>query len=267
MKNFWCWLLSFFVKPAYKKYGWIPDKPDHRDYIFQEALSVEMLPTMVDMRKDCPAVYDQSSLGSCTANATAAQCEIEAKQNKKPIYTPSRLFVYYNSRLLEGTTRYDSGASIRDSVKTILQYGYCRETAYPYVISKFRSKPSASLYAAAAEHKITTKQYARVSQTLTSLKSCLALGNTVNFGFTVYSSFESDAVAKTGIMPMPKKNERSLGGHAVLMVGYDDAKQCFIVRNSWSARWGDKGYFYMPYAFAVNSSYASDFWTITNVNS
>jgi C1A family cysteine protease len=70
-------------------------------------------------------------------------------------------------------------------------------------------------------------------------------------------------VAQTGIMPMPQQSEKLMGGHAVLCVGYDDAKKVFIIRNSWGDQWGDKGYFYMPYSYATNTDLATDFWTIT----
>jgi C1A family cysteine protease len=94
------------------------------------------------------------------------------------------------------------------------------------------------------------------------MKACLASGYPFIFGFTVYDSFESDAVAKTGIVPMPSKTELVLGGHAVMAVGYDDSKKWFIVRNSWGEDWGDKGYFYIPYDYLTNKNLASDFWTI-----
>ncbi len=85
------------------------------------------------------------------------------------------------------------------------------------------------------------------------------------FGFSVYESFESDSVASTGVVPMPSPNEQLLGGHAVVLVGYDDTKKVWIVRNSWGTNWGQAGYFTMPYAYLTNSNLASDFWTISTV--
>ena len=82
------------------------------------------------------------------------------------------------------------------------------------------------------------------------------------FGFTVYESFESDAVAQTGNMPMPNSAEQVIGGHAVLAVGYDNEDRVFIVRNSWGEGWGDAGYFYMPYAYLLDDNLADDLWTI-----
>merc|ERR1712146_525099 len=106
-------------------------------------------------------------------------------------------------------------------------------------------EPPKACYDAAAKHTATS--YQRVWQTTRQMKACLAAGFPFVFGFTVLSSFESDEVAKTGVMPMPQD---------------DDEKQVFIVRNSWGDEWGDGGYFYMPYEYISNSNLASDFWTI-----
>jgi C1A family cysteine protease len=101
-----------------------------------------------------------------------------------------------------------------------------------------------------------------VLNTLPQLKGCLASGSPVVFGFSVYESFESAAVAKTGTMPMPKPSEKQLGGHAVLAVGYDDAQERVIIRNSWGTGWGKKGCFTMPYAYITDDNLCDDFWTI-----
>ena len=90
----------------------------------------------------------------------------------------------------------------------------------------------------------------------------MAGGYPFEFGFTVYESFESQEVAQTGVVPMPQQTEKVLGGHAVMAVGYDDAQQRIIVRNSWGTSWGQQGYFTMPYAYLTNHQLSSDFWTI-----
>jgi C1A family cysteine protease len=107
--------------------------------------------------------------------------------------------------------------------------------------------------------------YHRVVQNLQQMKGCLAQGYPFVFGFTVYESFESDEVAKTGIVPMPNLNEQQVGGHAVMAVGYDDAQQRFIVRNSWGTDCGIDGYFTMPYTYLTDHQYSTDFWTIRGV--
>jgi C1A family cysteine protease len=82
------------------------------------------------------------------------------------------------------------------------------------------------------------------------------------FGFSVYESFESATVAKSGVLNMPKPGERQVGGHAVCAVGYDDAAKRVLVRNSWGPAWGKKGYFTMPYDYVANRNLSDDFWTV-----
>ncbi len=245
-------------------YGWIPDLPDQRDHIYAAPIvSPQVLPTSVDLRDQCPPIYDQGQLGSCTANAIAGAIQFDQmKQQLATIFTPSRLFIYYNEREMEGTVSSDSGAMIRDGIKSVARQGACPEEMWPYVIANFTEKPPARCYDVAAQNKV--KSYQRLPQNLTFMKACLASGYPFVFGFTVYESFESPEVAQTGVAPMPSPTEQVLGGHAVLAVGYDDATQRFIVRNSWGEGWGQKGYFTMPYAYLTQAhpSLASDFWTI-----
>jgi C1A family cysteine protease len=219
------------------------------------------LPAKADLRAQCPPVYDQGQLGSCTANAIAGAIQFDRlKQQLTPDFTPSRLFIYYNERAIEHSTASDSGTQIRDGIKSVAKQGDCPETEWPYVIAKFKTKPSAACYADARKYKVVL--YQRMAQTLSQLKCCLASGYPFVFGFTVYESFESASVAKTGHATLPRSGDAVIGGHAVAGVGYDDAKQWFIVRNSWGAGWGMKGYFTLPYAYVTDSSLASDFWTI-----
>jgi C1A family cysteine protease len=246
-----------------RRYGWRKDLPDHRDHIAFGMSSATALPPLVDLRPHCPPVYDQGDIGSCTANAIAGAIEFDQISEAKPSYVPSRLFIYYNERAIEDTTSYDSGAQIRDGIKTLSALGFCPESDWPYDESQLTVKPPTTAYSDA--QKDIVKQYARVMQSAPSIKGTLAHGHPVVFGFTVYESFESDAVAATGIVPMPGPNESALGGHAVLCVGYDDSRQAFIVRNSWGASWGDAGYFYMPYDYLLNPNLASDFWMISFV--
>lgn len=246
-------------------YGWMPDLPDQRDHMFAGAGAVmASLPAQVDLRPQCPPVLDQGQLGSCTANAIGnAHRFDQLKQAAGKSFMPSRLFVYYNERVMEGTVSSDAGAMIRDGIKSIAQQGVCNETDWPYLITKFKNKPTAACYKKALAHQALT--YQRVLQNPVQMKSCLATGYPFVFGFSVYESFESQAVAKTGVVPMPSSSEKILGGHAVLAVGYDDASQCFIVMNSWSDKWGMKGFFTIPYAYLAQAGLASDFWTVSTV--
>jgi C1A family cysteine protease len=241
-------------------YGWVPDLPDQRDYKFGAIYKIPAkLPASVDLRSQCSPVEDQGELGSCTANALAGALEFLELKDKVPFADLSRLFIYYNERVIEHTVNSDSGAMLRDGIKTLAKQGVCTEAKWPYVIAQFTKKPSAACYKEAADHQITS--YQRLL-TVDEMRSCLADGYAFVFGFTVYESFESSAVARTGTVNMPKPGEKVLGGHAVVAVGYDDKQKRFTIRNSWGTGWGKKGYFTMPYAYLDNRDLSDDFWTI-----
>ena len=239
-----------------------PNNPLHKEHVFD--LSRAVLPPMVDLRSKCPAVYDQGELGSCTANAIGAAYQYnEIKQGSKNVFVPSRLFIYYNERKMEGSIGEDAGAAIADGISSVHTVGVCDEKDWPYIISKFSTVPPQPLYQKAQNHK--TGQYKRIQQNLAQIKTALSNGSPVVFGMTVYASFESDSVARNGVVPMPSNNDECLGGHAILIVGYRDSDKKFIVRNSWGSGWGDKGYFYLPYQYVTDSNLCSDFWSIINV--
>jgi C1A family cysteine protease len=242
--------------------GWIPDLPDQRDYMYAAPFERgAVLPTSSDLRSGCPPVYDQGQLGSCTANSIAAAIQFDRmKENLSPIFVPSRLFIYYNERAMEGTVNTDSGAQIRDGIKSVGNQGACTEDVWPYDIAQFQVQPSDPCYQEGLQHRAIL--YKRVVRDIKQMKGCLASGYPFVFGFTVYESFESDAVAQSGHAPMPGPGEKVLGGHAVMAVGYDDSQQWFIIRNSWGTEWGMEGYFTLPYDYLANDNLADDFWTI-----
>lgn len=247
-----------------KGYGWNPDIPDGRDLMYAAPPEVvTQLPTQVDLRSQCPAVYDQGQLGSCTANAIGAALEFDQMKQGESAFTPSRLFIYYNERVIEGTVSSDSGGQIRDGVKSVNQQGAPPEVDWPYDITKFADQPPQQAYDDASQHKSVL--YQRLTQTLSQFKGCLASGYPFVFGFVVYESFESQQVASTGQAPMPTAGEQQIGGHAVLAVGYDEDQQRFIVRNSWGTTWGMNGYFTLPYPYLLQQTLSSDFWTIRTV--
>jgi len=292
-------LLNYLYKKVYglskleRKYGWRKGEKytKHRKML----LTVENYHSnikLVDLRDKCPDVYDQAKLGSCTANSLAfcyhfdelldkketnrlivnnnvsedvENCDttkitVQLSSKETNIFVPSRLFIYYNERDLEGNVSKDAGAEIHDGIQVMNTIGVCPETDWPYDILKFAVKPDEKCYTEAQNHK--SIDYNALDQNLDQLKACLISGFPVAFGFVVYQSFESDYVKQTGQVPMPEKGEKVLGGHAVALVGYDDSKKVFIVRNSWGSNWGDRGYFYMPYQYVLNQELSSDFWTI-----
>lgn len=243
------------------KYHWTRDKVDSRDYRYP--VSTKSQSNIIDLRSYCTPIEDQGALGSCTGQAIAGAIELlnnKAKRHKDI----SRLFIYYYERLLMGTINIDSGAYIRDGIKVCYKNGAALESLWPYDIKKFKLRPDQRAITDASQRKVT--RYERV----TNHEGCLdALNNgyPVIIGFDVYSSFESLQVVQTGVMPYPNvRRERLLGGHAVLLVGYDKSRQVYIVRNSWGANWGDCGYFYMPFRVIQDNTMSGDFWTIKSVN-
>ena len=249
--------------PRSPRYGWIPDLPDQRDFPYTKLAAVPpSLPIHIDLRAQCSPIENQGDIGSCTACALVGNLEFLKKKLNGTVIDFSRLFLYYNERVIRHTVKTDSGSSIRDGIKTLVRAGDCLESLWPYNINKLTDKPTADCYKEALDHQI--KRYYRL-HTLEEMKHTLQTGYPFVFGFAVYESFEAALVTKTGVVPMPKKGERVLGGHAVMAVGYNDDTNYFIVRNSWGAAWGDRGYFRMPYAYLTNTSLSSDFWTIRDM--
>lgn len=249
-------------------YGWSPDSPDRRDLKYVPGVTgaslKAVLPTAVDLRDTgfLPPVFDQGSLGSCTANALAALFYFADRKSSVFAFMPSRLFIYYNERVIENTVTVDAGAELRDGIKTIVSQGSCLEALWPYEIGKFAEQPPSICYLDAKMHQATV--YRRIVG-IDDMRDCLAEGYPFVGGITVYDSFESDAVANSGSVPMPAANEGVLGGHAVLFVGYNDDKQEFIGMNSWNVDWGQRGFFTIPYDYLDDSALADDFWMVHSV--
>ena len=200
--------------------------------------------------------------GNCTAHGTLGGFLFDKMKQGESADMLSRLFVYYNTRDIEDTVNSDAGGSVRDAIKSVVDTGACLETDWPYIISKFSNKPTTKCYSKAVANKAI--QYSSLSD-ISSMTNCLSSGYPFVFGFTVYESFESDQVAKTGIVNLPKKNEKVMGGHCVLAVGYIPSSNRFIVRNSWSQNWGMAGCFTMPSDYLANPDLSSDFWVIKTV--
>ena len=240
-----------------RKYALKRGTPDFRNFKYKIVRGL-VLPPKYDMRNLCPPVYDQGDIGSCTANAICAALRILYKTSHKPDLASSRLGLYYLERLMEGTTTEDAGAVISTGFKVCKKQGVFPESMWGYVPENLYKTPSQACMDVGEKHQIL--KYSAVPRSLYAFKFTLTQNKPIVIGISVYDSFEGESVSKTGIVPMPKRKESLLGGHAILVVGYDEEKQHFICRNSWGTSWGDKGYFYLPYKFITNRGLSDDFW-------
>ena len=229
-----------------RRFGWRPDKPDFRDKVCSLKASSGTSKN-VDLRKtgNLPPVYDQGQSSSCTGNAIAAAVEYGMKAQSKKDFIPSRLFIYYNECLMEGTVAVDAGAEIRDGIKVVASLGAPSEDLWPFDLVNITVKPSDKAYEEALKGVI--KQYSRVPVKLANIQNVLTHKIPIVFGIMLYESFMSDSVARDGMVPMPQVTEKPVGGHAMLIVGTTDTH--FIVRNSWGQGWGDGGYCYIPHDY------------------
>jgi len=249
-------------------YGWVRDLPDRRDYEYAPPPALARTrPRRVDLRPQCPPVYDQGQLQSCTANAVGAAIQyMRRMENLAPDFRPSRMFIYFNTRAARGCERCDTGSPIRDAVKSVAALGVCPEELWPYRVPRFETKPAPGCFRAAKRHRAISYHRVPRDPDLTAIRTCLASGHPVVFGMAVYKSFEAAAVARSGVAVLPQRGEQHIGhGHAVLAVGYDDGARRLLARNSWGEGWGQRGYFTLPYAYLADPHLSDDFWTIRAV--
>ena len=241
------------------------DKTDEHDYVFGAPRRVlKGLPERRNLwDASWPAAFDQDELGACTANAISMAIWFLMMKQGIPAWLASRLFIYWNERFLEGTWQTDSGASLRDGMKTICADGVLPETEYPYDITMFANRPPQLAYAIAQAHQVL--MYQRVND-LEQCKGCIAQGYPFLFGVKVFDSFAEAATRRSGDVPMPKRGwwsgEKTLGGHAILCTGYDDLTQRFNLLNSYGRGWGKNGTGTIPYAYMADPELCFDRWTI-----
>lgn len=271
------------------KCGWLKDKPDDRDFLFKTTATPTSAKTYtpVDLRPLCPPVMNQRNLGSCSAFGVIGLVQyVRRKQGFAPYWLPSALFTYYNTRLLEGTTSEDSGAMVRNALKSVAKDGVVEERLYPYItpipgkparlevppqIEKFAEQPPGSLYRRAQNFQALS--YRRLNDgSISEMQECLDQGYPFIFGMFIYESFIK--CPKTGIIPSPKIQRVSgkdivtermpIGGHCMMCVGWKMINNSvyFIIQNSWGTAWGDNGYCYIPAQYIGNPKLASDFWMI-----
>lgn len=257
--------------------SFVRDVPDSRDHIISLAPEhlLKPLPPHVDLRPHCSRVLDQGALPTCTAHAVAGAFSYELRRQKLREFTPSRLFIYFNERALTHQRSLHCVVSLRDGLKAVSKLGVCPESHWPYKKSDefVKQRPPDEAFEAAASHKLL--EYHRVpieslkpKVFLKHLKTLLADGRPVLFGFQAHKSFITPPTGKwkSSIMPLPgKKHDPLKFGHAVMAVGYDDRNKTALVRNSWGTPWGIKGYFHMPYALICDHKIAHDFWTVRGV--
>jgi C1A family cysteine protease len=233
-------------------------KKDHRDSrdLFYNKPASNLLQSTVDLREWCSTIEDQLNLGSCVGQAVVGAFELMVNKFYPGRFQDlSRLFVYYNARLLDDLIDFDSGVTLKSGVKALHQYGVCAEEIWPYLTNKFNVMPSYHSYLDAESRCID--RYSRV-ETINDTIQIINDGYPVITGIEVFGDFDNVGITSSPILSMPFSNTESTGSHAVVIVGYDNDQEYFICRNSFGKDWGDKGYFYMPYTYA--NSYIWDSW-------
>ncbi len=250
-------MLAGIATRQHVKFGYNKDLPDHRDRYYPSHKPLKY-DAKVDLSGKIPPPYDQGELGSCTANAISGGLQFLQGLQGESSVMPSRLFIYFNERSMEGSTGSDSGAQIRDGIKSVAKVGYCSEDTWPYDISTFTEQPPEQAYVEAEKHQVLA--YYRVTNREGSLLHCLASGYPVVFGIAVYESFMN---AAGGQIPMPQPDEKLMGGHAMLCVGYDLGTRRFKFRNSWGTSWGDgTGHGTIPFEYLESPLLGGDYWTL-----
>lgn len=250
-------------------YGWVRQaKEDPRDRFYLQTDRVtDSMPSKFSLASGMGPLLDQSALGACGTNTMDECIMFDQKAQGLPVVSASRLFMYWNTRYLMGTVNEDSGVDNRTMLKATAKWGFPPEPACPYVISDFRSRPTAAAYQEAAANKIIS--YAAVVQSLSQMKGCIFSGKPFIFGFEVYQQIESDEAEQTGVIRTPSTNETPIGGHDVTVFGFDDEAGVFNIRNHWKRRdgrpWGDNGNGTIPYAYAASAKLSGDFWVINAI--
>ncbi|CAF1095302.1 unnamed protein product [Didymodactylos carnosus] len=228
--------------------------------------SINQLPPIVDLRKDCTTVESQGQINSCVGNALAGAYEYLIKKETGKQIDVSRLFIYFNARAHRSQHIRDEGCYISDAIHILKTKGVCKESYWPYNIAHVNTKPSLNAYKEASPYIVYDRQGIRLNANLQQMKQSLADGYPFAFGLMTYDSFAQSA-HNGGHVLMPSQTDKQKGcaGHCMLAVGYNDIHKKFIVRNSYGSHWGDKGYIYIPYEYMSNPHYNQDIWAIRKI--
>ncbi|MDP2923083.1 MAG: C1 family peptidase [Candidatus Omnitrophota bacterium] len=236
--------------------GCIRDKFDARDYLMRAYLPVVKLPKKVDHTQKMSPVREQGEEGTCVGFAVASGMkEYQEFLDYEKLVELSPRFLYTEARLIDGMPGLE-GTTIRASMQALKKKGVCQERFWPYSVHQ-KDKPKAGAKANAKKFRIIT--YARILN-LNELRMNLSSIGPVVLGIEVFKGMFK---TKTGIVPLPKKNEASLGGHAICAVGYTDEKKLIKFKNSWSTKWGEKGFGYLPYGYIQR--YMMDAWSSVDI--
>lgn len=244
-----------------RAFGWKPDVGGVVDKAFGPRFRGVTIKESVDLRAKMPPVYDQGAIGSCVSQGVGVALDYaHVKSNPgMKFFTPSRLFIYYQGRVAIGTVNQDSGCQIRDAIAATQKLGAPLESLWPYREPKFKTKPPAAAYSDALNRQIIQ---AYKAETLDDVKTALSLDLPVVFGVPVYRAL-MDLSYFDYTVKMPAKNERSVGGHCMTVVGYRNSDQMLIVRNSWGRNWGRDGHCLLPFAYWVKFQRQTDAWIIS----
>jgi hypothetical protein len=214
----------------------------------------------IDYTKFVRAIRDGGSEGSVVGQAVATAIEMQIKRTLHQDVNISARYIYYAARQVEGTTRTDAGAVIKDAIDVVATQGVVEESVWPYKAGEYMAKPPAAVATATRWHITQVRPLRGLDQ----VKSALASDGPVVAGIEVYEESVSAQTAKTGVFPLPQKGSHMAGGHAVVLVAYDDKKKRFKFANDWGVGWGDQGYGYLPEQYIEEHS--SDCWSFKGVS-
>ncbi len=262
MNNYYELLFLYLIKENYSSNCFILIIRKFIDFIpitykniEEEELDTSLI-DYIDLRPKFREVYDQGKIGSCTANALCSIFEYDTTA----LFKGSRLFLYYNERIYIRSTDEDKGAYLSDGIKSLKIHGICEEKYWVYNIENVFKEPSKEAYINARNNYVV--EAFNITNKISIIKKWLLKNEPIAISLAIYSSFTNN---KTGIINIPKENEEMIGGHAIIICGFDDKNKRFIMRNSWGIYWGDKGYFYLPYDYITNDKLCGDLWIITRI--